>query len=100
MKRLLLLSVLILQLALIKAQNDELASQDSSESPSGEEELVCYKGGCSGEICSSNPNQVSPCIYKPEFECLNNAVCEPQSNGQCGFTITIELILCLIASQG
>jgi hypothetical protein len=100
MKKVLLISVLILQLALIKAQNNEHMSQDSSELTPEEEELVCYKGGCSGEVCSSNPEQVSPCIYKPEFECFDQAVCEPQFNGQCGFTTTVELILCLIASQG
>jgi hypothetical protein len=61
--------------------------------------LVCYRGGCSGEICSHLPDQVSPCIYKPEYECYKEAMCEPQCNGTCGFTVTPKLVLCLIRSQ-
>lgn len=67
--------------------------------PKCDKDLVCYRGGCSGQICSHLPNQVSPCIYKPEYECYKEAICEPQFNGTCGFTVTPKLVLCLIRSQ-
>jgi hypothetical protein len=57
----------------------------------------CIVGGCNGEICSDK-EVASPCIYKPEFECYRNAVCEKQSDGNCGWTSTAELTACLGAS--
>jgi hypothetical protein len=57
----------------------------------------CIVGGCNGEICSDK-EMASPCIYKPEFECYRNAVCEKQSDGSCGWTSTAELTACLGAS--
>jgi hypothetical protein len=56
---------------------------------------ACFRGGCSGEICSDNPNVASACIFKPEFACYQNARCERQANGQCGWTQTPELTQCL-----
>ena len=35
----------------------------------------CFKGGCSGEICSSEPGAVSVCIYKDAYECLRLTNC-------------------------
>ncbi len=55
----------------------------------------CYIGGCSGEICSDQPGAMSPCIYKPEFACYKTARCERQADGNCGWTMTLELKECL-----
>ena len=57
----------------------------------------CIIGGCNGEICSDK-QMASPCIYKPEFECYKNAICERQEDGSCAWTSTPELISCLGAS--
>lgn len=55
----------------------------------------CYVGGCSSEICSAEPDVASNCIYKEEFMCYKTATCERQSNGQCGWTQTNTLKMCL-----
>ncbi len=55
----------------------------------------CYVGGCSSELCTDNPTQASPCIYKPEFACYRKATCERQADGACGWTQTAELSACL-----
>ncbi|MEK7606502.1 MAG: Gmad2 immunoglobulin-like domain-containing protein [Patescibacteria group bacterium] len=55
----------------------------------------CYVGGCSSEVCSEDPGAVSPCMYRPEYGCYQNAVCERQSTGACGWTQTNELVQCL-----
>ena len=56
----------------------------------------CVKSGCSGELCiEEGASGISPCIWKPEFQCYKDARCEIQPNGNCEFTKTIELINCL-----
>lgn len=59
----------------------------------------CYVGGCSGQICSDQPDAVSTCEYRAEYACYKQATCERQSNGQCGWTQTTALASCLAASR-
>ncbi len=56
---------------------------------------ACYKGGCSGQLCSDNPDMASTCEYREEYACYQSAVCERQTNGQCGWTETNALKMCL-----
>jgi hypothetical protein len=57
----------------------------------------CRVGGCNGELCAdpaTGPLE-SVCIYKEEFACYRNALCELQSDGRCGWTLTDQLRACL-----
>lgn len=55
----------------------------------------CYVGGCSSQICSSNPDIASTCEFKPEYACYREATCEVQPGGACGWTPSAELSACL-----
>lgn len=55
----------------------------------------CFVGGCSGQICSDEDGVVSTCEYREEYACYRTARCERQQNGQCGWTETDELNMCL-----
>jgi len=55
----------------------------------------CYVGGCSGQLCTDNPAAISTCEYSPTYACYKTAICERQSSGQCGFTTTPALSMCL-----
>jgi hypothetical protein len=57
----------------------------------------CYIGGCSSQICSDEPNAMSTCEYREEYACYRTAKCERQSSGQCGWTQTADLQMCLNA---
>jgi len=59
----------------------------------------CYIGGCSNEICSAEQGVASPCIWTPEFACYQDATCERQANGKCGWTQTGALEQCIEAAQ-
>jgi hypothetical protein len=59
----------------------------------------CYVGGCSSEICSDTEGVVSNCMYKEEYACYQTAKCERQSTGQCGWTQTSEVTMCLQNAQ-
>lgn len=59
--------------------------------PNGRE---CRKTGCSGQICSDT-DLVTTCEYREAYACFQNARCERQANGECGFTQTEELSTCL-----
>jgi len=54
----------------------------------------CNTTGCSGQVCS-NQEVITTCEFLPEYVCYRNAVCERQSNGECGWTQTNELTQCL-----
>lgn len=57
----------------------------------------CKRGGCSGQLCLSQDSQdsVTTCEYRSEYACYQQARCEVQANGMCGFTQTPELQSCL-----
>ncbi|MBY0309978.1 META domain-containing protein [Patescibacteria group bacterium] len=57
----------------------------------------CFVGGCSREVCGSEPEVVTNCMYKEEYACYQTAVCERQASGVCGWTETPGLVSCLSA---
>jgi hypothetical protein len=59
----------------------------------------CYVGGCSGQICSEEAGAVSTCEWTEAYACYQTAKCERQSNGQCGWTPTATLNMCLQNAQ-
>ncbi len=56
---------------------------------------ACYRGGCSSQICSDQPNMMSTCEFKEEYACYRNALCERQLDNRCGWTQTPDLRTCL-----
>jgi membrane-bound inhibitor of C-type lysozyme len=59
----------------------------------------CYVGGCSGHICSDDPDVVSTCEWHESYACYDTATCERQVSGECGWTETAELTQCLQNAQ-
>ena len=55
----------------------------------------CYVGGCSSEVCSETEGVITNCIAKAEYKCYQQARCEKQPDGKCGWTKTPELEKCL-----
>lgn len=55
----------------------------------------CFVGGCSGQLCTEEQGAVSTCEWREAYACYQNAKCERQTNGQCGWTSTPELNMCL-----
>jgi len=54
----------------------------------------CKPTGCSGQICSDQ-DIASTCEFLEEYACYQNAMCTRQQNGQCGWTQTAMLSLCI-----
>jgi hypothetical protein len=65
------------------------------EGGSGPSAKTCRVTGCSREICSDH-DQITPCIWKPEYSCYRKTLCELQPDGGCGWAMTPELKGCLI----
>lgn len=61
---------------------------------------ACYAGGCSGQLCTDQPDAASTCEWREEYACYKGASCERQSDGQCGWTKTPELEACLGGGGG
>ena len=59
----------------------------------------CKLSGCGHEICADE-SVITPCIWRPEFGCYKTALCEVQSDGKCGWTMTAQLEACLTNASG
>ncbi len=59
--------------------------------------LSCVRAGCSGQLCVSSDQAdiVSTCEWREEYACYQEATCEQQADGQCGFTPSATLSACL-----
>lgn len=55
---------------------------------------TCVVTGCSGQVCSDK-HEATTCEYKEEYACYRDAICERQTSGECGWTMTEELTECL-----
>jgi eight-cysteine-cluster-containing protein len=55
----------------------------------------CFVSGCSGTICTDDPDVASTCEWREEYACYRDATCERQADGSCGWTDTEELRMCL-----
>lgn len=58
----------------------------------------CVVGGCSSQLCgeeSEMSDMVTTCEYQTKYSCYQKATCERQATGQCGWTDTAELTMCL-----
>ena len=72
------------------------SSGEARQTASGAIEIgACHVGGCSSELCSDKDNMSSPCVFRPEYACYRQGVCEPQRNGECGWTQSRELTECV-----
>lgn len=57
---------------------------------------ACYVGGCSSQVCSDTEGMASNCEYKEQYACYQKtSKCERQSSGECGWTPTTELAICI-----
>jgi len=70
--------------------------------PRKETDKKCKIGGCNGEICQNADDEdiMSICQYKDEFACYKNTDCTVQSDGNCGWTQSEELVNCLNEKSG
>lgn len=60
---------------------------------------ACYVGGCSSQVCSDNPDVITDCAYRESYACYQTATCERQTDGQCGWTETPELLACVASAE-
>lgn len=77
---------------------EEIPPQEEPENGLGLQANGCAVAGCSGQLCVSADeagNIVTTCEFRAEYACYREASCEPQPNGQCGWTQTPELTTCL-----
>jgi hypothetical protein len=67
---------------------------------------TCVKSGCSLTVCTEpGKEEVTTCEMKAEYACYQDATCERQADGTCGWTQTPALTSCLasppkLESQG
>jgi hypothetical protein len=56
----------------------------------------CVVGGCSSQLCvEEGQDAVTTCEWTEKYSCYQQATCERQASGQCGWTETPVLLQCL-----
>lgn len=80
-----------------KPTGDPRPTNRPTPSPSPSTTTGCVRAGCSGQLCvpASQGGLTTTCEFRPEYACYQQATCEMQANGRCGFTDTTELRQCL-----
>lgn len=62
----------------------------------GNSSVQCYVGGCSGQLCTTDPDAASTCEWLPEYACYQqHGICEADAADNCGWKDTPELQQCL-----
>lgn len=77
---------------------ENVEAQTPPQSDLGLQANGCAVAGCSGELCVSAAEAgdiMTTCQYRAEYACYQEASCEPQADGACGWTETPELNRCL-----
>ena len=59
---------------------------------------ACYVGGCSGQVCSGEADVITTCLYQESYACYQQATCERQTTGECGWTQSATLTACIAAT--
>jgi eight-cysteine-cluster-containing protein len=59
---------------------------------------ACYVGGCSGQVCSGEEDVITNCLYQEFYACYQQATCERQTTGACGWTQSPTLVACIAAT--
>lgn len=80
---------------------EEVEFLPSDEIEFGMQANGCAVAGCSGQLCVAAieaGNIMTTCEFRAEYACYREASCEPQPNGECGWTQTPELKQCLANS--
>ncbi len=85
-------------IALVILFTTPMADKKPAPAPGGGTELTaCRATGCSGQICAEE-DLITTCEFREEYACYQNARCERQPDGGCGWTETPELRQCLSRS--
>lgn len=73
------------------------AEPSPAEPPAGGgDQGACVPSGCSGTVCvEAGDEVVTTCEWREEYACYQQATCERQPDGVCGWTMTAELEQCL-----
>jgi eight-cysteine-cluster-containing protein len=85
-------------------ENEEEVKEETKEEVKKEiekDELAkeCYIGGCSGELCTSDPEAISTCELLPGMECLRKEMrCEFVA-GECSWVFSQEAAKCFLEIQ-
>ena len=88
--------VLIVLLACGGKSNPTPPPTSGSAEPPAAVDGACIKTGCSGTICAdAGKDVITTCEMKPEYACYQQATCEKQPDGACGWTPSAELTACL-----
>ncbi len=77
--------------------DDKEEHKEERQNLNGKEEKVmkeCFVGGCSGELCTDNPEAISTCEYISGMECLRKGMsCELVEN-ECEWVMSREAARC------
>ncbi len=66
------------------------------EHQENQEVLACYIGGCSGELCTNNPDAMGTCELLPGMECLAEEMSCESVAGDCTWVLSEEAARCFM----
>lgn len=90
-----------LRIELIEQPNDLIEKPKEEEKKEEEAEekkevQECFIGGCSGEICSSDPEAISTCEFLLGMECLSEEMSCQSIEGECTWVLSEASAQCFL----
>lgn len=61
--------------------------------------VVCYAGGCSGELCTDQEDAISTCELLSGMECIAKGMSCEAVDGECAWVMSREAAECLMAVE-
>ncbi len=80
-----------------KPEEEKEEQEEEDEEEKKETAKKCYTGGCSGELCTDDPEVISTCEILPGMECLAEGVNCQLVNGECKWVLSEEAAVCFLA---
>jgi len=81
----------------IKLVEKEIEEKEYEEEKKEETVKECFIGGCSGELCTDDPEAMSTCEILPGMECLAEEMSCQLMEGECRWVLSEEAAVCFLA---
>ena len=87
-----------LKIKLAEKKVEEKEEEEKEEEEEEEEAAKeCFIRGCSGELCTDNPEAASTCEVLPGMECLAEKMSCQLVEGKCKWVLSTEAAVCFLA---
>ncbi len=77
-------------------EKEDVDNDDISDNKNDKVDMACYIGGCSGELCTDDPEAMSTCEVLPGMECITMGMRCEAVDGECAWVMSQTAAECFM----